>query len=176
MFSDVFPCSSGKNTEVGWPLQAACFIQSCSRNTVQVLLVVFALRWGHPGVHAETWNGWVYFDGHDFFETFLYDGAFAADSAGLFVCVCSAAFVFKEQVDVCASTGCLFVPGHLVPFFFLAGFVASYRLASWHWQSHPAVCCVVQMVSARVTVPQWSQVVMLCPARLGIRCLDDFLQ
>ncbi len=125
-----------------------------------MLLVVFALRWGHAGVHAEAGYSRVYFDGHDFFEAFLYDGTFAADSAGLFVCVCSAAFVFEEQVYVCASTGCLFMPGHLVPFFFLAGFVASYRLASWHWQSHPAVCCVVHTMSARVTVPQWLQVVI----------------
>jgi len=90
----------------------------------------------------------------------LDDWAGAADSTCLLVGVWSAAFVLVENFGVRTPAGRVFHPtvtAHFCPFFFRAGFVLSYCRAWWHWQMQPSSSHSAHVVSARVTVPQCSQ-------------------
>lgn len=125
--------------------------------TVPLPLIMFTLKRGHASKISVTVMTGIYFCFHNKLETVSEYRTFFTIFFGFLVyCFAFAAFTV-EQCSVSAFTSCFVTP---ISIHFLAPlrtfFVGLYLFASWHKQSHSATWIGDQVVSALVTVPQWS--------------------
>jgi hypothetical protein len=155
------PFISGKKVSTGAPLQAAFSSHSRRMNiTVPLALIMLTLQGGHASKISVAVMTGMYFCFHHELETVCqYRAVITIFFGFLIYCFAFTTFTVK-QFSVSAFAGCFVTP---ISIHFLAPlrtfFVGLYLFASWHKQSQSTTWLGVQVVSALVTVPQWSQAI-----------------